>query len=226
MMIKVCGMREPDNIRAVAELGVDMIGFVFCKDSPRYVGSISTHAGLIPDMADESLINSAKEPARVGVFVNEMPQTVITHAYNYELDYIQLHGSESGIYIDNLRRTLVPDILPDVKIIKAISVGQAEDVERWHEYDGHADMLLFDTKCEAHGGSGRHFDWSLLAAYDGHLPFLLSGGIRPEDAEAVRSFHHPRCMGIDLNSGFEDEPGVKNLEKLRRFIDEVDTVHS
>lgn len=221
-MIKVCGMREPENIRAVAELGVDLMGFIFWEKSPRNVRQLHIPAGIIPDRAGISLseckLNDCK---RVGVFVNEMPQNVITRVYNYRLDYIQLHGSETVVYIDNLRRSLVPDIAPDVKIIKALSIREADDVKRWREYEGYVDMLLFDTKCQCVGGSGQQFDWSVLDAYDGNIPFLLSGGIGPDDAERVRNFHHPMCVGIDLNSKFEDAPAQKNVEKLKIFINKI-----
>lgn len=218
-------MREPDNILAVNELGIDMMGFIFYAKSPRYVKSINTHAGIIPNMANSKVKDSTETgtrlPEKVGVFVNEMPQTVITHAYNYELDYLQLHGDESPVYIDNLKRTLVPDILPDVKIIKALSIREADDVKRWRQYEGHADMLLFDTRCEGYGGSGEQFPWAVLNDYDGNIPFLLSGGIGPDDTERVKAFHHPMCLGIDLNSKFEDEPGVKNVEMLRTFVRKI-----
>ena len=218
-------MREPENILAVNELGIDMMGFIFYAKSPRYVQSVNTHAGIIPNMANSKVKDSTETgttlPEKVGVFVNEMPQTVITHAYNYELDYLQLHGDESPVYIDNLKRTLVPDILPDVKIIKALSIREADDVKRWRQYEGHADILLFDTRCEGYGGSGEQFPWAVLDNYDGNIPFLLSGGIGPDDAERVKAFHHPMCIGIDLNSKFEDEPGVKNVEMLRTFVRKI-----
>jgi phosphoribosylanthranilate isomerase len=218
-------MREPDNILAVNELGIDMMGFIFYAKSPRYVQSVNTHVGIIPNMANSKVKDSTETgtrlPEKVGVFVNEMPQTVITHAYNYELDYLQLHGDESPVYIDNLKRTLVPDILPDVKIIKALSIREADDVKRWRQYEGHADMLLFDTRCEGYGGSGEQFPWAVLNDYDGNIPFLLSGGIGPDDAERVKAFHHPMCLGIDLNSKFESEPGVKNVEMLRTFVRKI-----
>ena len=147
-----------------------------------------------------------------------MPQNIVTRVYNYKLDWVQLHGSESPVMIDNLKRTLIPDIKPDIKIIKAISVNTKEDVEKWRQYRGHVDMLLFDTKCKSVGGSGEHFDWSVLNSYDGDIPFLLSGGIGPDDAERVKAFHHPQFAGIDLNSRFETSPGVKDINLLKEFL--------
>ena len=97
----------------------------------------------------------------------------------------------------------------------------ADDLERTSSYEGRVDYFLFDTKCDNYGGSGKQFDWSVLEAYTGETPFLLSGGLRPESAGAIRSFHHPRLAGIDLNSGFEIEPGLKDVEKLKRFIHDI-----
>lgn len=218
LQIKVCGMREPENIRALNALDVDMMGLIFYPKSPRYVRSIPVSAGIVPDRAASLLRPKAK---LVGVFVNEMPQTVVTHAYNYRLDYIQLHGNETSTYIDNLKRTLIPDILPDVKIIKAISIREADDVKRWRQYEGHIDLLLFDTKCKTVGGSGEQFDWSVLSTYDGDIPFLLSGGIGPQDAESIKHFKHPMFAGIDLNSKFEDAPAHKDINKLQNFISSI-----
>ena len=135
MKIKVCGMREAQNIEDVMALDIDMIGFIFYPKSSRYVSEISSHAGIIPDMASIDIKrhkaeNAARKIKKVGVFVDDMPQNIVTRVYNYKLDYIQLHGSESVTYIDNLRRTLVPDIAPDIKIIKAISIREADDVKR------------------------------------------------------------------------------------------------
>ena len=218
LQIKVCGMREPENIRALNALDVDMMGLIFYPKSPRYVRSIPVSAGIVPDRAASLLRPRAK---LVGVFVNEMPQTVVTHAYNYRLDYIQLHGNETPTYIDNLKRTLIPDILPDVKIIKAISIREADDVKRWRQYEEHIDLLLFDTKCKTVGGSGEQFDWSVLSAYDGDIPFLLSGGIGPQDAESIKQFKHPMFAGIDVNSKFEDAPAHKDINKLQNFISSI-----
>lgn len=233
MIIKVCGMRDEDNIRHVAELGIDMMGFIFYPQSLRYVQMISAHAGIIPDYSEERLRrNTGKAeavkaavrlPKRVGVFVDDMPQNIITRVYNYDLDYIQLHGSEPRETCENLRRTIDPDIHAGIKIIKAISIAEADDLKRCDEYSGAVDMFLFDTKSSGVGGSGRHFDWSLLAEYKGDVPFLLSGGIGPDDVPAIRQISHPRFAGIDVNSRFETSPGVKDVALLRTFIDELRT---
>lgn len=228
MKIKVCGMRAPANISDVVNLGVDMIGFVFCPQSKRCVRMLPSMAGIIPDYVSAGQmqgIDDANEVwgkvERVGVFVDDMPQNIVTRVYGYRLDYVQLHGSEEPVMIDNLRRTLDPDIMPGIKIIKAISVGEDDDIRKAREYEGHADYILFDTKGKEKGGNGEHFDWSLLENYDCGLPFFLSGGIGPEDADAIRNIGHPRMFGIDLNSRFELQPALKDVEKLKKFISEI-----
>ena len=234
MVIKVCGMCDARNIREVSQLGVDMIGMIFYPKSPRYVEMQSSHAGIIPDYAkedigvsdssgcsSESVSTSSKSPARVGVFVDDMVQNIVTRVVNYHLDYVQLHGNEPREMCENLRSTLDPDIRPGIKIIKAISVSDASDIQKYKEYVGAVDLFLFDTKCKTVGGSGRQFDWQVLEQYDGEVPFLLSGGIGPDDASRLHAFHHPKCIGIDLNSRFEIEPGVKDVEKLKGFLNEI-----
>ena len=210
-------MRDADNIRDISALGVDMIGLIFYPPSPRYVQQFSSGACIIPDYAPDM----GKTPLRVGVFVDDMPQNIVTRVYNYKLDYIQLHGNEPRETLENLRATIDPDIKPKIKIIKAISVSSAEDIKKYKEYVGAADLFLFDTKCKTVGGSGELFDWQVLQAYDGDVPFLLSGGIGPDDAERIQNFHHPKCIGIDLNSKFEIEPALKDVEKLKQFLVKV-----
>lgn len=210
-------MRDADNIRDISALGVDMIGLIFYPPSPRYVQQFSSGAGIIPHYAPDM----GKTPLRVGVFVDDMPQNIVTRVYNYKLDYIQLHGNEPRETLENLRATIDPDIKPKVKIIKAISVSSAEDIKKYKEYVGAADLFLFDTECKTVGGSGEQFDWQVLQAYDGDVPFLLSGGIGPDDVERIKNFHHPKCIGIDLNSKFEIEPALKDVEKLKQFLVKV-----
>ena len=227
MKIKVCGMRNAGNIAELQKLDIDFMGFIFWPKSPRYVQQIPSRAGLIPDLPSldgERIKKSETHDKRiltVGVFVDDMPQNIVTRVYNYHLDYVQLHGSESAVMIDNLRRTLIPDIAPNIMIIKALSIKDKSDLEKWHEYDGHVDMFLFDTKCKCAGGSGEQFDWSVLEADDGNLPVTLAGGIGPDDAERIKNFHHPMCLGIDLNSRFETEPGMKDIQKLKLFISQL-----
>jgi len=236
-IIKVCGLRDGDNMRQVAELGVDWIGMIFWDKSPRNVTMIPTRAGILPDRG--SLPSSSSEGSvaqsvkRVGVFVDEMAQNIVTRVVNFGLDLVQLHGHESPTLIRNLRLTLDPDIRPGIKFIKAITVGSRDDVAAYKDYEDCVDYLLFDTRSDSVGGSGKQFDWQWLDAYDGHLPFLLSGGIGPDDAPRLRALFHndsqavasgfplDKCIGIDLNSRFEVEPGMKDIQKLKQFIDQL-----
>jgi phosphoribosylanthranilate isomerase len=218
-IVKVCGLRDSENIRQVAALGVDWIGMIFWEKSPRNVTMIPSHAGIIPDRASLSPLATNNSPLKVGVFVDEMAQNIITRVVNFQLDLIQLHGHETPTLIRNLRRTLA-DIRP-VKVIKAISVSSRDDIAAYKDYADCVDYFLFDTKCPSVGGSGQQFDWSVLDAYDGEVPFLLSGGIGPDDAERVSNFHHPKCIGIDLNSKFETEPAMKDVAAIGKFLNEL-----
>lgn len=224
LIIKVCGMRDADNINDVSALDINWMGFIFYPKSPRYVRQISSNAGIIPDyssLKEKATADDAGRIRRVGVFVDDMPQNIVTRVFNYHLDIVQLHGSESPVMIDNLRRTLDPDIRKGIKIMKAISVKSDDDILKCKDFEGHVDYFLFDTKTPLKGGSGEQFDWSVLQSYDGATPFLLSGGIGPDDARRVRAFSHPRCIGIDVNSKFEKEPAFKDVDLLRKFISEV-----
>lgn len=204
MIIKVCGMRDVDNIRQAGMAGMDWMGMIFWQKSARYVDNPDT-AKAIPEGVK-----------KVGVFVNELPENVVEKADKYSLDIIQLHGSEEVDTIRELRLRL-----HDKVFVKAISVSQTEDIRLAEMYDKEVDYLLFDTKCKSVGGSGRQFEWSILQNYKGDTPFLLSGGIGPDDAENVKAFKHPMMAGIDLNSKFELSPGLKDVEKLSAFIAET-----
>lgn len=230
LRIKVCGMRDKDNIKAVSALDIDMIGFIFYPKSPRYVSQISSRAGIIPDYSSERIqrLNEKSgaepvehRPLRVGVFVDDMPQNIVTRIYNFNLDFIQLHGEESPAMIENLKHTIIPDISPKIKIIKTFPVRQEDDFLKTKQYEGVADYFLFDMKCEAMGGRGKRFDNDMLSAYHGMTPFFISGGIGSEDADEIKRIDHPLFVGIDVNSRFETVPGIKDVEKLSNFIEDV-----
>ena len=224
MIIKVCGMREPKNIHAVVQLGVDMIGFVYSKENPRYVGMISSRAGIIPDYS--SLYGPAVpteelgQPLRVGVFVDEMPQTIVTRIYNDQLDYVQLNGSESPVMIDNLRRTVDPDIRPGIQIIKTLFIQSREDLALYKLYEGHVDMFIFEID-GLNKQNIRAFERSLLETYSGETPFLLGGNILSDVVTHIMMFSHPRFSGINLTTTFEAEPGTIDVEKLEAFLKKI-----
>jgi phosphoribosylanthranilate isomerase len=198
MIIKVCGMRGADNIREVEALGIDLMGFIFWPKSSRFVAKRPT---CLPTKCK-----------RVGVFVDEDIKTIKRIADDYALDYIQLHGHESPEYCIQLK---------GMHLIKAFNIATTEDLKQTETYTGHVDYFLFDTKGKSVGGNGEKFDWTVLDSYAGDTPFLLSGGIAPDDAERLKAFHHPKCIGIDLNSRFEKAPGLKDVEELRRFLQNV-----
>jgi phosphoribosylanthranilate isomerase len=212
-------MRDSENIRQVASLGIDWIGLIFWPKSPRYVSMIPTLVGTMPDRTSLSPVTAQHSPQRVGVFVDPMAQDVITHVVNFQLDLVQMHGHETPTLIRNLRRTL-DDIRP-VKFIKAISVSSRDDIATYKDYEDCVDYFLFDTRSPLPGGSGHQFDWRILRAYNGPVSFLLSGGIGPDDLPRVLGYHHPRCIGFDLNSRFEISPAHKDPSLLDPFIKQI-----
>lgn len=267
LKVKVCGMRDAENIHEVEALGIDWMGFIFWPKSKRYVSKLPEYMPV--------------HAKRVGVFVDEDIEQVKRIAEDYALDIIQLHGHESPDYVRSFNAqasTLDPrlsslnpqpsalDPQPSTlnskpSIIKAFNIATAADLEATKPYEGIVDYFLFDTRCplcgdivaaphlEAAaphpsidtlplgastlspgidalpGGTGQQFDWSILSAYDGSTPYLLSGGIGPDDAPRLRAFlgvgsgsAAAKCIGIDLNSRFELSPSLKNVTALRRFL--------
>ncbi|MBN1925133.1 MAG: phosphoribosylanthranilate isomerase [Prolixibacteraceae bacterium] len=200
MIVKICGMGDTALMRKMAELPVDMLGFIFYPRSPRYV----------VDKIDPDTIRALPVSLKkAGVFVNEPVEEILELAAKYHIDTIQLHGSETPEQCRILKEE-------GYKIIKAFNLTKSNDFKA---YEPFCDYFLFDTPSEQHGGTGAKFDWSLLSTYTGKTPFLLSGGIGPEDAEEILRINHPQFAGIDINSKFEIEPGVKNIEVVITFLD-------
>ena len=202
MIVKVCGMRDADNIRQVEQLGVDWMGFIFYPKSSRNVETLPSY-----------LPSKAK---RVGVFVNEDPEVVSSRVREFGLNIVQLHGTEDARYIGRIRA-----LCPGITVVKALSIASAKDLEQARPYFGMADYLLFDTKAQLAGGNGVQFDWNVLNSYNGTLPFIMSGGIGPDDAERINAFNHPMMAGIDLNSRFEKAPALKDADSLKSFLSQL-----
>lgn len=203
MTVKLCGMRDPENIRAIEATGlVDWMGFIFYEKSPRFVGS--EPPAYLPACP------------KVGVFVNPTLEYVRTMVPRFGLRLVQLHGNESPEFCRE-----VSENIPDVCVIKAFSISSAADLEKTLEYESVVDGFLFDTPTPGYGGSGVNFDWTVLAGYHGHIPFLLSGGIGPDSLEALSHFSHPLWYGIDLNSRFETAPGVKDVDAVKNFLGKI-----
>ena len=204
LQIKICGLREAENIRSVADLRPHFLGFIFYPGSDRYVGDDFSMPAIDPGIE------------KVGVFVNARMPEVLKRIGDFQLDCVQLHGDERPEYCRNLRL-----VWPSIKIIKALPIGEVADLQPAAAYEGLVDLLLWDTKGPKRGGSGLAFDWSVLNAYTGATPFLLAGGIGPASSSDLRAFDHPRWAGIDLNSRFELEPGIKDISSLKTFLSEI-----
>jgi phosphoribosylanthranilate isomerase len=202
MKIKVCGITNQTTI--INGLGVDYIGHIFWEPSKRYV-------------SPEQIAFQPTNNKRAGVFVDESIETVIKIAKQLNLKGVQLHANEDVKYIQELKAKL-----PNTEIIKAVAIGYTKDLTALDRFNQLIDLFIFDTKGRLPGGNGTQFDWNILSDYNGTTPFLLSGGIGPEDVEAITNFkkqlNHPQFVGVDLNSKFEDSPGVKNVEKLTNFV--------
>ena len=198
-------MRDPENISGVAAALPDFLGFIFYPKSARFVGE---------EFSAQRLENITASIQKVGVFVNELPAKVIEICRKLNLQVAQLHGNESPEYCRQIKAS-------GLTVFKAFSVDDSFDFEQLSGYTEVCDYFLFDTKGHLPGGTGRKFDWELLKNYTGSVSFFLSGGIGPDDLEAIRNFEHPRWRGLDVNSGFELSPALKDVEKVQQFIREI-----
>lgn len=215
MQVKVCGMRSLENIAAMKALPIDYMGFIFYKDSPR---DASNAEGLQEALSDENWDSDIK---RVGVFVDVEIDAVFHHVHDYSLDFVQLHGSESPEYCRTLLDLWGATSMRSAKIIKAFSIGDASDFEQVQAYETQCSLFIFDTKGKNKGGNGTKFDWNLSENYQGIIPFLLSGGIDEDSADAIRALRFPQLAGVDINSRFELEAGLKDVKKVQQFVREL-----
>lgn len=204
MIVKVCGMRDSENIRQLSGLDIDYMGLIFYPASPRHVAE---RPAFLPTESCGIKLT--------GVFVDAPLEEITEKAESYSLAAVQLHGGESPDFCLRVRGETGREV------IKALHVSSAADIEAGKAYAGCCDFLLLDTACSGYGGSGRRFDWSILDAYDLDVPFLLSGGIDLSCAGSIASIKHPRMAGVDINSRFETAPGIKDMEMIRKFIDMV-----
>ena len=216
-------MRDAHNIHEVSQLGIDWVGLNFLPKSERYVSQISSCAGIIPDYGTLSALSAhessqqQQRPTLCGVFADDMPQNIVTRVVNFNLDIVQLNGEESMVMIDNLRRTLDPDIHAGIKIMKTISVRTREDINQYKQYVNSADYFLFDMQTSEDCAK----DWTILNEYDGNIPFLLSGNIGIEDLSSINDFSHPQFYGINIDQKFEKEPAMKDITLLKTFLEGV-----
>lgn len=198
-------MRESANIREVAALKPNWMGFIFYPKSKRYVGT-DFNPALVQSLMPE--INT------VGVFVNEEYQDMIAIARKYKFNMVQLHGNESPKYCNSAQEE-------GFEVIKAFGINENFDWAILEPYSGVCKYFLFDTSTKDYGGSGKKFDWRVLESYPLSTPFILSGGIGPDDAEAVKSITIPKFAGIDINSCFEIHPALKDMSLLKPFVSKI-----
>ncbi|WP_374443145.1 phosphoribosylanthranilate isomerase [Epilithonimonas sp.] len=209
--LKVCGLTQLDQIQKLIELNVDFLGFIFYEKSPRYV---LNHLNL-------RQIAELNHQGKVGVFVNEDLEKIVDISEVAKLNFIQLHGDENEDFILDLRQKLHPEI----RIIKVIRVGSQkseiakvfDSVQTENYQPSTINYLLFDTDSKAFGGTGNAFDWNILNDIEIPIPYFLSGGISLENFNQLTTINH-QPIALDINSKFEIEPGNKDLEKIKRFV--------
>lgn len=201
--LKICGMREPENIQDLLDVGLDFMGFIFYEKSPRYI-SDKELGGIA------KVIDNQDDVKKVGVFVNADIDTILAKNNVLKLDIIQLHGAETPEFCQTVQNH-------GFKVIKVFSVGNQFDFDQLKPFEKICDYFLFDTKGKLPGGNGFQFDWSLLSAYRGDVPFFIGGGIDPNSAQKIHSFRHPKLFAVDGNSGFEISPALKDIKKIKKF---------
>ena len=213
LKIKICGMRERYNIEAICQLPVDFIGLIFYEKSSRFIGGeVGVHEFLKTGYKSKEIY--PQKIKKVGVFVNEEIDRILEKVETYQLDHVQLHGSENVFYCKKLNGA-------GVKVIKAFSIDDHFSFTNLVAYEYYCEYFLFDTKGKLPGGNGIPFNWENLKKYEGNTPFFLSGGLAPGMEEKIVNFKHPQLFGIDLNSGFENRPGFKNVDLLSDFLNKV-----
>jgi len=199
--LKICGMKETENIKEISALNPDYLGFIFWEKSKRNM-TLAT----IPELPETT--------KKVGVFVDASIQEITAKINQYQLDIIQLHGNESVIFCKNVKKL-------DVEVIKVFSIDSTFNFSVVKEYVFAVDYFLFDTKGKLPGGNGITFDWNILENYHFNVPYFLSGGIGTTEIDGIKEFLESpaanKCYGIDVNSRFEKKPGIKNIIKLQKF---------
>ena len=208
MKLKICGMTSFEQLQKLGQLGVDFAGLIFYENSKRFVGN---------------KLNSRKSGIRnlqikkVGVFVNAGIDQVGKEVKEYGLSYVQLHGDESVEFCKALRNF--------VSVIKAIRINEETDLEReLTAFEEACDYLLFDTDSKQYGGGGKQFNWERLKLSNITKPFFLSGGIGLEEVNKLKNFHHPMLFAVDVNSRLEIEPGIKDMDMVKAFMNALNNV--
>lgn len=205
LKIKVCGMRETQNILDLANLQPDFMGFIFYDKSPRNVLRSKNY---------KEILNLPKTIKKTGVFVDETLENIVKFISEFNLDYIQLHGSETPDFCKKIKSK-------GVGVIKAFGIDKTFSFKQTVEYEECVDFFLFDSKGEKQGGNGFKFDWAILKNYNQKLPFLLAGGIALENMEDLIKLEELNIAGIDVNSKFEILPGLKDISTLKLLFQKI-----
>ncbi|MGY6528308.1 MAG: phosphoribosylanthranilate isomerase [Cyanobacterium sp.] len=209
MRIKICGLTNVEEAKAIASMGVDTIGFICVKDSPRYISPSSIRA-IVEQLPPQV--------STIGVFVNTSVAEIVEIVHQAKLTGVQLHGEEDIAFCEQLRSNL-----PDIEIIKAIRYKNPQSQQEAEEYIPVVDTLLIDTYQKGiHGGTGKTFNWQELRDYRPSRPWLVAGGVSPDNV--ITAFDTLQCDGIDLSSKVEISPGKKDLDKIRQLITSLESI--
>ena len=206
MKLKICGMKYPENIMDVAGLKPDFMGFIFYPKSVRCV-----------EVSDVKEVLEEMDPSirKIGVFVNQPADEVADIVDELKLDYVQLHGDESIDYVTGMKKL-------GYRIIKVVQMDRGTDWNVLTDFVPLVDFFLFDTRSPSYGGSGQHFDWSLLSAYDHDIPFFLSGGLKVEDVREIHELGIEQLYAIDVNSRLESAPAMKDIQRIIQLKKELE----
>lgn len=210
MKIKVCGLRDAENLKQIAGLNPDFVGFIFYDQSPRFVGE---------DLDEETVKALPKTIRKVGVFVNASPDYILRNVKKYDFQYVQLHGNETPEYCRSLRNR-------GISLIKAFRIDESFNFSMLNNYKAHCDFFLFDAKGDQPGGNGVTFDWSILNRYDDEKPFFISGGIGLDNLDQLAQLKDMKLYGVDVNSQVETAPGVKDVAKVKELISRLRPVEA
>lgn len=204
MKIKVCGNRDLNQLKELERLGIDYAGLIFYQQSPRYV---------LKNISGKEVQDLNLSIPKVGVFVNAEEDEIMQQVEDFGLDMVQLHGDETASFCQR--------ISDQIKVLKAFRIADSDSNIDWlvKEYDEVCDYYVFDkANAGLYGGTGQKFDWNVLEKSNIGKPFFLSGGIGMEDASALKKFYHPFFYGVDVNSRFEKEPGIKDMKSIKEFV--------
>ena len=210
MKIKICGIKNLENLEQIVALKPDYLGFIFYPKSKRF---------MLNSLHPSDLKTIPNTIEKIGVFVNETVASVVNKIKSYQLNGVQLHGNETIEWLADFTAQLKDNsIVNQVKIIKAFGVDEEFNFNELNDYKQYCSYFLFDTKTPNYGGSGRKFNWSVLKKYDNEVPLFLSGGLSVDDIETVFNMESLNIHAIDMNSQLEIEPGLKDISKVEEAI--------